>query len=101
MVNGRDNGGGAWHLGLTHTETRRGTLWMVYGQRRMESKKGQTTPATTTTTSIRQLLGAIDAQTAHHATSSTALAHQPLGSANADRDRRNDTTRAPAAAADR
>ena len=33
---------------------------------------------------IRQLLGAADAQTAHPATSSTAPAHQPLGSANAE-----------------
>ena len=47
------------------------------------SKNSQTTPGTTSTTSIRQLLGAADAQTAHHATSSTAPAHQPLGSANA------------------
>ena len=31
-----------------------------------------------------QLLGATDAQTAHHATSSTAPAHQPLGSTNAE-----------------
>ena len=40
---------------------------------------------------------ATDAQTAHHATSSTALAHQPLGSANAE----TTPARAPAAAADR
>ena len=33
---------------------------------------------------IRQLLGAADAQTAHPATSSTAPAHQRLGSANAE-----------------
>ena len=34
--------------------------------------------ATPSTTSTRQLLGAIDAQTAHHVTSSTAPAHQLL-----------------------
>ena len=33
---------------------------------------------------IRQLLGATDAQTAHHATFSTVPTHQPLGSANAE-----------------
>ena len=46
---------------------------------------------------IRQLLGAADAQTAHHATFSTAPAHQLLGSANAE----TTPARAPAAAADR
>ena len=46
---------------------------------------------------IRQLLGAADAQTAHHATSSTAPAHQLLGSANAE----TTPAGAPAAAADR
>ena len=44
-----------------------------------------------------QLLGAADAQTAHPATFSTAPAHQPLGSANAEAT----PARAPAAAADR
>ena len=46
---------------------------------------------------IRQLLGAADAQTAHPATSSTAPAHQRLGSVNAE----TTPARAPAAAADR
>ena len=46
---------------------------------------------------IRQLLGATDTQTAHDATSSTAPAHQPLGTANAERT----PAAAPAAAADR
>ena len=46
---------------------------------------------------IRQLLGAADAQTAHPATSSTAPAHRPLGSANAE----TTPAGAPAAAADR
>ena len=46
---------------------------------------------------IRQLLGAADAQTAHPATSSTAPAHQRLGSTNAE----TTPAGAPAAAADR
>ena len=52
---------------------------------------------TTSTSSIRQLLGAADRQTAHHATFSTAPTHQPLGSATAE----TTPARAPAAAADR
>ena len=63
----------------------------------VDSKNSQTTPATTSTSSIRQLLGAADAQTAHHATFSTAPTHQPLGSVNAE----TTPARAPAAAADR
>ena len=89
--------GGTGHLGLTHTETQRGRLRTACGQRRVDSKNSQTIPATTSTSSIRQLLGAADAQTAHPATSSTAPAHQPLGSANAE----TTPARAPAAAADR
>ena len=61
------------------------------------AKNSQTTPATTSTSSIRQLLGPADAQTAHHTTSSTAPAHQRLGPANAE----TTPARAPAAAADR
>ena len=78
-------------------ETQRGRLWTACGQRRVDGKNSQTTPATTSTTSTHQLLGAIDAQTAHHATSSTAPAHQPLGSTNAEMT----PAGAPAAAADR
>ena len=58
--------------------TQRGRLWTACGQRRVDSKSSQTTPATTSTSSIRQLLGAADAQTAHHATFSTAPTHQLL-----------------------
>ena len=47
-----------------------------------EHRNSQMTPATTSTTPRRQLLGAADAQTARTATSSTAPVHQPLGSAN-------------------
>ena len=54
-------------------------------------------PATTSTSSIRQLLGAAYAQKTHHATFSTAPAHQPLGSADAE----TTPARAPAAAAHR
>ena len=83
--------------GTWASRTRKDRLWTACGQRRVDSKHSQMTPATTSTTSVRQLLGATDAQTAHHATSSTALAHQPLGSANAE----TTPARAPAAAADR
>ena len=89
--------GGTGHPGLTHTETERGRLWTTCGQRRVDSKNSQTTPATTSTTSIRQLLGAADVPTAHHATFSTAPTHQLLGSANAEMT----PTRAQAATADR
>ena len=89
--------GGTGHLGLTHTETQRGRLWTACGQRCVHSKNSQTTPATTSTSSICQLLGAADPQTAHHATFSTAPTHQLLGSANAE----TTPARAPAAAADR
>ena len=63
----------------------------------VDSKNSQTTPATTSTSSIRQLLGAADAQTAHYATFSTAPTHQLPGSANAE----TTPAIAPAAAADR
>ena len=89
--------GGTGHLGLTRTETQRGRLRTACGQRRVDSKNSHTTPATTSTSSIRQLLGAADAQTAHHVTFSTAPTHQLLGSANAE----TTPARAPAAAADR
>ena len=89
--------GGTGHLGLTHTETQRGRLWTACGQRRVDSKNSQTTLSTTSTTPIRQLLGAADAQTAHPATSSTAPAHQLLGSANAE----TTPAGAPPSAADR
>ena len=63
----------------------------------VDSKSSPTTPATTSTSSIRQLLGAADAQTAHPATFSTAPVHQRLGSANAE----TTPARALAAAANR
>ena len=50
--------GGTGHLG--RTETQRGRLWTACGQRCVDSKNSQTTPATTSTSSIRQLLGAAD-----------------------------------------
>ena len=76
-----------------------GRLWTAYGQRRVDSKNSQMTPATASTSSIRQLLGAADTQTAHHATFSTAPTHQLLGSTNANAE--TTPARAPAAAADR
>ena len=56
--------------------------------------RGVPAPAATSTSSICQLLGAADAQTAHHATFSTAPTHQLLGSVNAE----TTLARAPAAA---
>ena len=70
---------------------------MACGQRRVDSKNSQTTLATTSKSSIRQLLGAGDAQTAHHTTVSTAPTHQLPGSANTE----TTQARAPAATADR
>ena len=87
--------GGVGHLGLTHTGTQRGRLWTTGGRRRcVGSKNRQTTPATTSTTPVRQLLGTADARTASAATS-TAPTHQLLGSANAE----TTPAGAPAAAA--
>ena len=57
----------------------------VHGQRCVDSKNSQTTPATTSTSSIRQLLGAADTQTAHHATFNTPTTGL--------RERGNDTSR--------
>ena len=69
-------GGGGWHKAKCVCGgggyTQRGRLWTACGQRRVDSKNSQTTPATTSTSSICQLLGAADAQTAHRATFSTA-----------------------------
>ena len=89
--------GGTGHLGLTHTEPQRGRLRTACGQRCVDSKNSQTTLPTTSTSSIRQLSGAADSQTAHHATFSTAPTHQLLGSANAE----TTPAGAPAAAAGR
>ena len=49
--------GGAGHLGLTHTETQRGRLWTACGQRCVDSKNSQTTPATTSTTPNTPIIG--------------------------------------------
>ena len=71
-------------MGLTHTETQRGRLWTTGGRRRcVGSKNRQTTPATTCTTSVRQILGTANAQM-EPAPARTAPAHQLLGSANAE-----------------
>ena len=55
---------GAGHVGLTHTETQRGRLRTARGRRCVDRKNNQTTPATTSTTPVRQLLGAANEQTA-------------------------------------
>ena len=60
-------------------------------------QKQSNDPGNTSTSSIRQLLGAADAQMAHHATFSTVPTHQLLGSVNAEMT----PARAPATAADR
>ena len=49
----------------------------------MGSKNSQTTPATTRTTLVRQLLGTMNAQAAA-TTTNTAQVQQPLGTANAE-----------------
>ena len=59
-------------------------------------QKQSNDPATISTASIRQLLGAANAQTAHPTTFSTFPTHQLLGSANAE----TTPAGAPAAAAD-
>ena len=87
--------GGAWASRTQkHSEAGYGK---ACGQRRVDNKTSQTTPATTSTSPIRQLLGDTDTQTAHPATSSTAPTHQLLRSANAE----TTPAGAPAAAADR
>ena len=79
--------GGTGHLGLT--ETQRGRLWTACGQRCVDSKNSQTTPATTSTSSIRQLLGAADTQTAHHC----HIQHSPSTPTTGLRKRVNDTSK--------
>ena len=81
--------GGTGHLGLTHTQTQRGRLRTACGQRRVDSKNSQTTPATTSTSSIRQLLGTADAQTAHHC----HIQHSPGTPSTGLRERGNDTSK--------
>ena len=66
-----------------------GRLWTACGQRRVDSRNSQTTPPTTSTSSIRKLLGAADVQTAHPAASSTAPTHQTTGLC----ERGNDTSK--------
>ena len=86
MVDGRDN---AWRSRAPRPHAHGNTARQVMDGLRTEvrghawtARTSQTTlqQPTTSTTSVRQLLGATDAQTACHATSSTAPAHQPLGS---------------------
>ena len=94
MVDGPDS---AWRNRAPgpHRNTARQAMDGLWTE--VDSKNSQMTPATTSTSSIRQLLGAADAQTAHHATFSTAPTHHLLGSVNAE----TTPARAPAAANDR
>ena len=66
MVDSRDN---AWRNRApgphAHRNTARQAMNGLWTEARVDSKNSQTTPATTSTSSIRQLLGAADAQTAH------------------------------------
>ena len=96
MVDGLDS---AWRNRAPgpHRNTARQAMDGLWTEVCVDSKNSQTTPATTSTSSIRQLLGAADTQTAHHATFSTVPTHQLLGSANAE----TTPARAAAAAADR
>ena len=55
--------GGTGHLGRTHIETQRGRLWTACGQRRVDSKNSQTTPATTSTAPAHQRLGSANTET--------------------------------------
>ena len=64
-------------------------LWTACGQRCVDSKNSQTTPATTSTSSIRQLLGAADTQAAHPAPTNTT----PRTSITGLRERGNDTSK--------
>ena len=57
---------GTWPHRNTVTQAMDGLRTEVCGQQKQSNS--QTTPATTSTSSIRQLLGAADTQTAHHAT---------------------------------
>ena len=75
MVDGRDS---AWRIRAPGPHAYRNTARQAMDGLRTEARgqqNSQTTPATTSTTPIRQLLGAADAQTAHHATFSTAPTH--------------------------
>ena len=84
VVDGRDD---AWSRRAPGLHAHGNTARQVVDGLRMEvcgQQNSQTTPTTTSTTPICQLLGAANAQTAHPATSSGAPAHQPLGSANAE-----------------
>ena len=90
----RRGGGGDWHKALVVVGGGGDGLWT---EARGQQKQSKDPSQTTSTSSIRQLLGAADAQTAHPATFSTAPTHQLLGSANAE----TTPARAPAAAANR
>ena len=67
----------------------RGRLRTACGQRCVDSNNSQTTPATTSTSSIRQLLGAADTQTAHQ----RHIQHSPNTPTTGLHKRGNDTSK--------
>ena len=93
MADGQDS---AWKNRALGPHAHRNTARQAMDGLWTEARGQQTQsndPATTSTSSMRQLLGAADTQTAHPATFSTAPTHQLLGSANAE----TTPARAPAA----
>ena len=89
--------GGTGHLGLTHRNTARQAMDGLWTEARGQQKQSNDPGNNQHILNFRQLLGAADAQTAHHATFSTAPTHQLLGSVNAE----TTPARAPATAAGR
>ena len=83
MVGGRDN---AWNRAPgphAHTNTARQAIDGLWTEARGQHKNSQTTPATTSTSSIRQLLGAADGTPCH-------IQHSPNTGL---RERGNDTSK--------
>ena len=89
--------GGTGHLGLTHTETQRGRLRTACGQRRVDIKNSQTTPATTSTTPNTPIIG----RRGHANGTSRHIQHSPGTPTTGLRNAETTPARAPAAAADR
>ena len=89
MVDGRDN---AWRSRAPGPHAHGNTVRQMAacGQRRVDSKNSQKTLATTSTTTIRQLLGATEAHTAHTPCHNQ---HSPSTPTTGLRERGNDTSK--------